>query len=482
MIELGWLTVLVFVIYAPCLRGAFVFDDLSTINANAEILQGRTRHWWKSWRGPGRALHALQVRLLNPAVVANPGRVAPDTYSFHIVNVVLHVVNSALVGAFFQGLGLDSLSSLIGALIYAVHPLASSAVSYVTAQSAVLSATFGLLALTAIVSGWTLAAIPLLGLAVLSKEDAAILPFPSALLAWMSGSAVWWIFLVIPPLFALRYFKEFVRLWKHNGDVHMRQAGLETSSRFSIHALTVIGEHLLRYPQWVVGLGQNPDPHIAPWTWTGRRTWTALGIGLNLVALALLVPQLRLPFALILLSPMSIYPFIPLPDPVFEHRSYFSILGIALGFALFLTSAPFWVTPLVVAFFASIAAYRAMLHHNWLDFWAWALESGSARKARCLQNMAAFYKLNQMPEVARQYLRLAITVNPKSASSLCDLADLDARAGNLDGAKRWLEQAVDRCPEFAQAWFGLGRVYQHMNQPNESQQAFRRHAELAAKG
>lgn len=479
MSDLIWIFVLAFVIYAPTLRGSFVFDDMSTILANEQILAGRWREGFWHWRGISRSLHALVVKIWNPAVILNPGKLPPDPLMFHVVNVVLHALNGCLVVWIAGGVGLDPTVSLISGLIFTVHPLASSAASYISAQSTLLSTLFGFIALGLVVNGLDYLAFPFFALAILTKEDAIVVPWPAALLAYLTGSPLWLIFLAIPPIYALYRMQLFTKLKRNNGDVNMARAGLSASAPRLQHALAVIGEHLLRYPMWLVGLGQNPDPDIRPWSWRERRVVMALGFGLNLLVLAALAPSLRLPMLLILVSPLAVYPFIPLPDPVFEHRAYFSILGIALAFAQLAMVLPIVLTVLLIAALASIASYRAMHWHNWMDFWGWAIDEGSVRKTRCLQNMAAFYKLNNLNAEARKYLAVTVAVNPSSASTLCDLADLDARAGNIDGAKGWLEKATARCPEFAQAWFGLGRIHQHENNLAEAKVCFEKHEALA---
>lgn len=479
MTDLVWIFVFAFVVYGPTLRGSFVFDDMSAILANEQIMAGRWKEGFWHWRGISRSIHALIVKIWNPAVILNPGKLPPDPFMFHVVNVVLHAVNGCLVVWIARGLGVESTIALLAGILFTVHPLATSAASYVSAQSQLLSTLFGFIALGLVVHGFDWAAFPFFALAILTKEDAIVVPLTAALLAYRTGSPLWPIFAAIPPMYALYRMQLFTKLQKNNGDVRMKQAGLSTSAPKMQHALTVIGEHLLRYPMWLVGLGQNPDPEIRPWSWRERRVVVALGFGLNLLVLAALAPSLRLPMALILVSPLAVYPFIPLPDPVFEHRAYFSILGIALGFAQLFTVLPTALIVLVFIGLASIATYRAMHWHNWVDFWGWAIDEGSIRKTRCLQNMAAFYKLNHRNAEARKYLAVTVAVNPSSASSLCDLADLDARAGNIDGAKGWLEKATTRCPEFAQAWFGLGRIHQHENNLAEAKVCFDKHQALA---
>ena len=84
--------VLAFVIYGPCLRGAFVFDDLTAILGRKPILRGD----WKGslrayWRSIPAATYAAEMHIWNPLTIKSDGEVSPNSFSFHIINVFIHI-------------------------------------------------------------------------------------------------------------------------------------------------------------------------------------------------------------------------------------------------------------------------------------------------------------------------------------------------------------------------------------------------------
>jgi len=475
--------VLAFVIYGPCLRGAFVFDDISGILGRKPILRGD----WKGslrayWRSIPTVTYAAEMQIWNPMTIKSDGQVSPHSFSFHIVNVLIHILNSFAVAWILLGLDRGPHLSMLGALIFISLPLATSATAYISARPSLLSALFGFLAIGSVLNGVGLLAFPFLALAVMSKEDAAILPITTGIVAYMTGSMLWPLFGLLPLIFLIRHRKVIPDLFKNNGNREMGKAGLETAFPQPVHALTTFTEHVLRFPCWMFGGLQNPDPLIHSTRIRSLRFLTALGLFLNAVALAVLWEPMRLPLLFMVVAPHAVYALIPLADQVFEHRSYFSCLGIALLFTTWATMLPVWTTTLAIASLASMAAFRASFWNNWEDFWGWAIHSGSAYKARPLQNISAFYKLNQRSREARKYLRVAVQVNPNSGSSLCDLADLDALAGDLPGAERWLERAIQDCPAFPQGWEFMARLQTHLGNKERAAACQEKIAALAAGG
>ena len=229
---------LVVVIYAPVLRGAFVADDLSTVLSNEKILSGDPTDWFRNIRGIPRGIHALLVRHWSPATVIDHA-ITPDPYSFHIANVAVHLLNSFAVIWIFSGLGMDPGAALLGGLIFAIHPLATAAVAYIAALSVLVSSCFALLGLGLIVNHHALLALPFLGAAVISREDAlAVFPL-AALLTWRSGWAGWWIFLAVPPLIVQWQWKRLMELTQKNGDAPMGDAGQSVSFSWNSNFVTV---------------------------------------------------------------------------------------------------------------------------------------------------------------------------------------------------------------------------------------------------
>ncbi len=173
--------------YANAFAGAFQFDDWNVIVGDARVQS--LAAWWQSMPGI-RPLLKLTYAVNHASGLGVAG--------FHAVNVALHAANALLVLALLRRLALRhgaqaataGFAALAGALLFAVHPVQTEAVTYLSGRSTALAATFALASLLAWVTGreegrpWLAAVVsPLLFAAGLaSKEYVAMLPF--ALLLW----------------------------------------------------------------------------------------------------------------------------------------------------------------------------------------------------------------------------------------------------------------------------------------------------------
>ncbi len=135
-----------FAVYANTLGHGFVWDDLI-------VLDSRVR-FYRS------ALDAF----IEPANLRGfPGVFRPLTFAsfwldqrlwwrnalgFHLTSVLLHALNGALVYRLARLLGCGAFAALGGALLFAVHPIHTEAVAWVTGRVDVLATTCTLLAVT----------------------------------------------------------------------------------------------------------------------------------------------------------------------------------------------------------------------------------------------------------------------------------------------------------------------------------------------
>lgn len=169
--------------YVSAIPGAFQFDDYNVIVHNPAVT-----NWPPDLAG---------LRPLLKLSYALNWALGPGAAGFHLFNVALHGLNALLVFALGEKLAgrfLDApgarRAALIGALLFALHPAHTEAVTYISGRSSSIMAFFYLGSLLAYVRGreqggaaWLRLASPLLfALALLSKETAVTLPF--ALLLW----------------------------------------------------------------------------------------------------------------------------------------------------------------------------------------------------------------------------------------------------------------------------------------------------------
>lgn len=160
--------------YANSLRGPFVFDDLGAIRDNPTMrapadLRAVLHPPANSGVG-GRPFANLSFALNRALGGASPA-------GFHLGNVVLHTATALLLlGLVRRTPGAsDGLAGTI-ALLWAVHPLATAAVTYLSQRTELLAAFGQLATLYAFVRGWRFLSVLACLAGVLSKEVAATAP------------------------------------------------------------------------------------------------------------------------------------------------------------------------------------------------------------------------------------------------------------------------------------------------------------------
>jgi hypothetical protein len=178
--RLGWLPALVaFLAYLPSFAGVFQFDDYNV------IVGATTVHSWQA------LLLQPGVRPLLKASYALNWMLGPGEFGFHLLNVAAHALNSALVYAIGSGLcarwfdegGSDRSRgvALVAALLFALHPAQTEAVTYISGRSSSLMASFYLGALLAYLRGGHRAVSTLLFVLALATRETAV-TLPAALL------------------------------------------------------------------------------------------------------------------------------------------------------------------------------------------------------------------------------------------------------------------------------------------------------------
>lgn len=131
---------LIILVYLNSLSNEFVFDDLGLIAKRQSI-----RNLWNiptllgfhgnaAYRPLRTVSHALDYSLfgLNPA-------------GYRTVNIALHIFNSALVFSLFRTLLGNSRPALLAAVLFAVHPVQTESVAYISGRRDLLFSLFYLL-------------------------------------------------------------------------------------------------------------------------------------------------------------------------------------------------------------------------------------------------------------------------------------------------------------------------------------------------
>jgi protein O-mannosyl-transferase len=184
------------IVYSNALRNPFVYDDYHTVIANASIAHvGDLR---------AVALGAVTRPIVNFSYALDRALWGPKPFGFHVTSMLLHMLNVALLFRLARRFEEDArgavparsaglLAPFAAAALFAVHPMMTEAVGYVSGRSELLCAMFFMLAL---MSGrrwmagrsrdlpylWGGLTVGCWILALAAKETAAV--FPLVLLAY----------------------------------------------------------------------------------------------------------------------------------------------------------------------------------------------------------------------------------------------------------------------------------------------------------
>ncbi|MGH7612586.1 MAG: hypothetical protein ACREMW_00910 [Gemmatimonadales bacterium] len=174
------------VVYLGALWNGFALDDVSIIALNP-----RVHHWAGLWQAFGAPYWppAIGAAMYRPLVIATyvlDWHIGPVAW-MHAANLLWHAGVSVAVAGLVRHWTGSAQGALLAGLLFAVHPLHVEAVANIVGRADLMCALFTVLAVHAALVRdrlwWSLAA---LGLGMLSKESAAIVP-GLIVLGWIVG-------------------------------------------------------------------------------------------------------------------------------------------------------------------------------------------------------------------------------------------------------------------------------------------------------
>lgn len=178
--------------YATCVFGDFVFDDRHSVSQNPALLSLANV---PAFFVDVDLFSSLNIRMYRPVLLTsyalNAAVAGMVPWIFKLTNLLIHAGCALLVFQTARGLSASRAGALCGAVLFAVHPLASEAINTISGRSNLLMV-FGLLLamrchLSALagsrraVAGTVLAGVVACG----SKEPGIILPVLLVILEWL---------------------------------------------------------------------------------------------------------------------------------------------------------------------------------------------------------------------------------------------------------------------------------------------------------
>jgi hypothetical protein len=339
---------LAIVAYRSALPNPFVYDDHIVVVENPSI--GRL------WDVKAIVLHDVKRPLVNFSYALDHAIWGLAPFGYHVTNLLLHLLNVALLFAFARVAADDHdrtsesvlherrglVVAFVAASLLAVHPLMTQAVGYVAARADLLCGTFALAALlcyrTFVATGraaWLAACLGAWLVAVGAKETAVLLPPVIALYDWLvlraHGSAwrarLWRVHL---PLFTVMGLIGLVRVGVLLGVEHGRSGSLRWT-----HAL-VEAEVLRHYLSLLVLPVKQSifHPVAAITTISDPRGLFALAWCIALFVIVLRVGRrdrlaaTGIAWFVLLLVPSAVLVMFDLGEPMAEHRVYLASMGV----------------------------------------------------------------------------------------------------------------------------------------------------------
>lgn len=490
---LGLLLLLVVLAWLGGLHGEFTYDD------KVEVAGNRTIRFIENWK------EILSYNASRPVVVlswALDWRLwGQNTLGYHALNVLIHALNAALVLLVGQELigrwrGMFDRTTLLTAFsvaaLWALHPMTTESVTYVTGRSESLCATFYLAAILywlrwrreggAFAYGAACVAF-LLG--ILTKEVAVTIPLA---LAWIeisspsrpvsSGSpgASWRrVSLALLPFFltlaALAVARKMI-YGVFTTDAWIRPPSVQLPTQ---------AEVVLRYlGLWLAPLGQSvfhdhpavEDP-FRPWTllaFAGLALLIGLGLLLLLrrragkVSAASHLLSCGLPFAvgwyLLTLLPSSA--IIPLKETMAEHRAY--LAGIAVTLTLVLLADRLLprslrlraaVLGLALATLGALTLHRNHLWSSEVTLWHDAVKKNSL-SAEAWYGYGDALRFSRRFDQAIEAYEMVTALRPDYLDAWNNLGIVHAELGRSDQAREIWMRALRKEPSYCKAHNNLG--------------------------
>ncbi len=445
------------VAYTPAFRAGFVWDDESYVEDCLPLRQpdGLKKIWFTTTSTPQYypmvfTSFWLEYRLwgLHPA-------------GYHVVNICLHAAGACLLWRVLRSLAVPG--ALLGALLFAVHPVQVESVAWITERKNVLSGLFFFASLLAYLrfafsdtpkpAGWGCYALSLLlfAAALLSKSITCSLPVVILILLWWkrdrlrAGDVI-----PLVPMIVLGACMAATTVWvehHHVGTKNM-QLGLSPGDRvllagqviwFYLGKLLVPVSLTFSYAKWTVSSGKF-------WQWLAP-------LGLVVVFVLLWSARSRIgkaPLAaaalyVVVLGPalgfVDIYPF--RFSWVADHFQYLAAavplaaLSAIVARVVAGTPGARWAAIPLLALLAFLTRRQTLLYADRITLWQSVAERNPSSVIAQTNLAAELLKLDR-PDDARLHTARALALDPRDDTAVSQTAmDLLRRGQN--------EQAVATC-------------------------------------
>jgi len=448
--------VLTLLVFYPVYGHDFVnWDDTHNLAANQDMISPSWAKVKRYWTEPFKDLYipvtyTLWAGVASVAQISGTTGVQLNPAVFHALNSFLHVASAIVVFAILRRLIGNVWAALLGALVFALHPVQVEPVAWVSGMKDVLS---GLLALLAVLCyiffaqtnklWWHALATAMFVLAMLAKPSAVIVPFVVLIIELLVLKRTWrdalvgpalWLLFAVPVVIAGMIFQKaetvaFVPpLWARP---------VVALDALSFYVLKLVAPlHLAidygRSPQWLWSSWQIWVTWLIPVIVAGIAIWLVWRFKFVLIAAGLLV------MAVALLPVLGLVPFdFQSYSTTADHYLYFAMLGPAMIVAAvvqrWMKRAVIGAVVVWVLFLAGKSHLQSWVWHDSQSLFQHTVDTNPTSLAG-LVNLGKYYA-DQGPELARQGLYHTAEDSLRRAIGLYEKAakyypkDVQAREG-----------------------------------------------------
>lgn len=484
--ESAWILLLVFAPLAVFLQVGghefLAYDDPINISQNPRVTNFSLANLLYFWREPSLGLYIpltynfwLLLAKLSQLLTRGGGE-SVDPQLFHLANLLVHLGGTTLVYLILRDLLNNGRAAVLGALLFAIHPVQVEPVAWASGMKDLLSGFWSLLALwqylrccrarekSRRIGHYLLATLALL-LALLAKPAAVAVPLLAGLVGWLLLERPWrrvlleiapWLLGVVPvimlttgaqPLAAQVYQPPIWQRFLIAGD----------AISFYLYKVLLpfsLGPDYGRLPQlvltqgWIYLTGTAPYFLAGVLLWKAPRSWLATA-GLFL---APLLPVLGLlPFAFQEVSTVA------------DRYLYLAMLAPALALALIWSQyqRQRFFRLLVVLILVLLTVKSTIQTSYWRDtlvFSTHALEVNPKSWNSYLRKGVAEYLGNHQSEAIVAF-KQALALKPDFSDALYSLGVVYGDQGQNEQAVALFNQVLRGDPANVPAALGLGDIY-----------------------
>ncbi len=501
-VRIGLIALATLAAYIPAYRAGFIWDDNEHVTKpELQSVQGLYRIWFDV--GATQQYYPL----LHSAFWIEHRLWGNAPLGYHLVNIVLHILNAVLVMLILRRLLREKAvpwadaAALLTAVVFALHPVHVESVAWITEQKNTLSAVFYLLAMGVYLdfdrtrrAGSYAGATALFILSLLAKPITVTLPPALLVIIWWQRGR-WSLkrdVLPLLPWFALSIASGLFAAWVEHSVIGAKGEAFTLSAVqrvllpgrafwFYLYKLLWPSELIFVYPRW------NVDPAVW-WQWLFPAALLAL-----LIALAAICRRSRAPLAATLFFIGTLFPllgffnvYLYIYTFVADHFQYLASLGIlalvcsaiAAGLSRMRSATVGWLAVSLAPIALGVLTFRQCRMYSDEKTLYDTILRENPDCWMAYNNLGRYYANRGSFEEAAERFRETIRLNPKFPEAHQNLGNSLVFLGRYDLAEAELQEALRLVPHYLNARFSLGLLRERQGRLDDAIAEYRTAAGL----